>query len=46
MKLPEDGQILVGNFTVLHKFQHDVLQDRVGGWVGGWGSHRNVKMTS
>ena len=37
MKLPEDGQILGCNFILLHKFQHDGLQE--------W-SHRNVKMTS
>ena len=27
MKLPEDGQILGCNFILLHKFQHDVLQE-------------------
>ena len=36
IKLPEDHQILGCNFILLHKFQHDVLQEG----VGGWGSHR------
>ena len=33
MKLPEDDQILGCNFILLHKFQHDILQEGGGGGV-------------